>query len=209
MRLESKKPLLVDCDGVVADFVGATIKIANANGFNLSNDDIKHDTRQYPYWDACGLDRIVKDVGFCESIPVIDGAQEFIERIRGAGINVVFVTSPMKDSKHWHWERQQWLEKHFGVKRTNLIYATEKRYVNGFCFLDDHVGNILDWQEYNKNKAILIKQPWNEDVLNDCLGSANFETQILQHTKKNQSITRTKNWNDIYDIVTNEFEISI
>jgi 5'(3')-deoxyribonucleotidase len=198
MRKENMKPLLMDCDGVVADFVGATIKIANQNGFELTNNDVKHDTRRYPYWDVCGLEQIVKGPGFCESIPVIEGSQEFVERVRSAGINVVFVTSPMKESKHWHWERQQWLEKHFGVKRTNLIYATEKRFVNGFAFLDDHVGNVLDWQDYNNSHAVLVKQPWNEDVLKDTQAESPIS---LWHEKRKQSIVRTDDWNKIYEFV--------
>ena len=77
-----KKPLLADVDGVIANFVGATLKHAHAKGFDNKFSEMVNPTQEYPYWKACDLDRVVREPGFCESIDVLPGAQEFIENVR-------------------------------------------------------------------------------------------------------------------------------
>lgn len=201
MKKYPKKPLLVDCDGVLSGFIERTLEIAkDANpNFNLMTEDIEKDTRQYPYWTESNLDKIAYEPGFCESLKPLPGAQDFIEKVRKQDIQVICLTSPMKNNKHWHWERQEWLLKHYEIKRTELIFATDKRYVNGFCFLDDHVGNILDWQEYQGLPAVLIKRPWNNDVLKDCIQDKEKQS-VLWHNR-NQALFRTNDWEEIYNFV--------
>lgn len=203
---KNKKPLLMDCDGVVCDFHGGTFPYIKAAGINISHNDIKKDSREYEYWKAADLDRITKSPGFCSSLKPIDGAKEFVNKVRNKlNLDIIFVTSPMKDSPYWHWERQQWLKEHFDVKRTELIFAKDKRYVNGITLLDDHISNILDWQRYNQTSAMLIEQPWNEDILNDCLPEAGIDydkgVKIHYHIEERTSVHRSNNWDSIFKFV--------
>jgi 5'(3')-deoxyribonucleotidase len=214
MQMSEKRPILLDCDGVVASFVDRVLQIANEKlGTDHKFEDVKGNTQNYDWWKEAGLEEIVHEEGFCSSIPVIPGAQNFVEKLRETDHPIMFVTSPMNGSRYWFWERYLWLSKNFGVKRTELTFATEKRYVNGLVFLDDHVGNVLHWQEYQHRRAVLIARPWNEDIFKDCeieessryykeevlKDSANY--QMLFHAKKKQTVYRSNDWDAILKLV--------
>lgn len=225
-----RKPILVDADGVVASFVDRVLQIANEKlGTDHKFEDVKGNTQQYDWWEKADLEKIVKEEGFCTSIPVIPGAQDFVEKLRGTDHPIMFVTSPMKGSKYWFWERQEWLNKHFGVSRTELTFATNKRYVNGLVFLDDHVGNILDWQEYQNRRAVLVARPWNEDIFKDTTktefswyssvrlvyganptyGLTNKNYDFLNHEKKMQTVFRSNDWDAIFELIQKMSKTSI
>lgn len=201
MSKEKNKPILLDCDGVFSNFCQGCLNVANKKlGTNITIDSIKQDTRQYSWWNDANIEDAIMSPGFCESIPVIEGSKEFFKSLRELDHPIMFITSPYNKNKYWHWERQQWLEKHFEIKRTELTFATEKRYMNGLILLDDHVGNILHWQEYQKTDGVLIERPWNEDILKDC-SIFEDDKRRLFHTKKIQSVYRTNNWKEIYEFI--------
>lgn len=206
-NLDKNTPILLDCDGVVGGFNELATAIARDRGFDVTVDDCKGDCRATDWWKGSGLEEDWLKKGFCESIPVLPGSQEFVEKLRDMGLRVVFVTSPPKDNPTWPHERRLWLEKHFGARRVDVMFAVDKRYVHGLAFLDDHVRNILDWQEYNGGRGILIKRPWNEDILPDCSSLNVFsmldeeKVQLLWHNKRNQNVVRSNDWESILKVV--------
>lgn len=190
-------PLLVDCDGVLADFQGRCIEIANSRGQNVKRESILTDSRKYSWWKESGLDKDWTSPGFCTKLQAIPGAREFIDQVRADGIRVVFVTSPPKDATTWPYERRKWLEKHFDADRDDVIFASDKRFVHGFCFIDDHEKNILPWQEYwNSCGAILVEQPWNELFAQDqCIKMS--KKNVYVHKETGQEIYRMNDWTQI------------
>ena len=166
-----KKKVLIDCDGVVCDFMGAVVQFANASGKTSRQwkyEEITGDARKYPFWSESGLEEEWLREGFCSSLPVIEGAQDFVEKLRSDGFEVLFVTSPPRDGKYWTFERKNWLEKNFKAARGEVIFATDKRYVSGLTLIDDHVDNCLEWNGYNQHHgqdhlhSIMVAQPWNQ-----------------------------------------------
>lgn len=163
-----KKPILCDVDGVICGFMEQCLKIANESGKcdkTWLHEEMTGDIREMPLWNQCGLEEEWLKEGFCENLPILPGAQEFIESLRKLDRQIIFVTSPPRDSKTWPYERRRWLEKNFRAKRTEVIFAVDKRYVDGFVLIDDHEGNILGWQKYNNKPAILVAQPWNQKIV--------------------------------------------
>lgn len=176
-----KKPVLCDVDGVICGFMEYVLNFAkNSNCKSLvpEYDHIEGEIREYPFWFECNLEEEWKKEGFCESLPLLEGSQQFIESIRSLDFPIVFLTSPPKENKTWPYERRVWLEKHFRAKRTDVIFAVDKRYVDGVTLIDDHTRNAVDWKQYNKKESLLISRPWNRD----------FDSQIVLRPKNYQEI---------------------
>lgn len=200
-----KKPVLIDCDGVVADFVGTCLDYAKSVGVEpLSPEQIKMDIKKYDLWKQADLGNAVLREGFCYNIKLIEGAQEFVQAIRDMDIPIMFVTSPYEGSKHWHYERYQWLKTHFNINRKEIMFATEKRYVGGITLIDDKADNVLNWQRYNAPRfGILIAQPWNEKNIKDYCLVENYyqDNKMLWSETEQEYICIEKDWHRILDMI--------
>ncbi len=164
-----KKPILVDVDGVVGDWVGAVLDyINNKNGTSFVNEDVWDDLRiSHAEYFTPDVDAYIRSPGFCNKIKVIPGSQEAIEGLRAAGQTIMFLTSPYDNASTWCHDRFAWIKKHFDLPRHNVIYAKDKRYVNGRTLIDDHQQNCYDWAEYQRRYGschvpICVAQPWNQ-----------------------------------------------
>jgi hypothetical protein len=199
----------LDVDGVLAGFNEHCTSVARSKGFNVTVEDCKGDCRQQSWWHETGLEQAWTQPGFCEALPMLPGSQKFVEDLRKLDRRVMFLTSPPKDNPTWPYERRLWLEKNFGAKRVDVMFAVDKRYVNGVFFVDDHIKNILHWQQYQREAGVLIARPWNEEILKDCVEESSSliingynlqEVQVLDHTKKNMTVIRTPNYDDIVEL---------
>ena len=157
--MSNKKTVLLDVDGVLADFAGELLRWAGPQF-----------TRDQPTeWDltkALGIearqtlfDEYASEPGFCESLPLIDGAQEFVESLRRVA-HIVIVTSPYSAARLWTFERLRWLDKHFGISKHDVIFAKRKYLVRGDIMIDDAPHNI-DQFVFVGGRGILVSQPWN------------------------------------------------
>lgn len=174
MTLKNKKPVLLDVDGVLAGFIEKMLSYINNRNVEkypytitkeqlYSNKDISADIRKcVKEWDELCED-LAKSEGFCQTLPVLPGAQKFVQDLKDKGFNIMYVTSPYKDSPTWAYDRIEWLKRHFGASRYDIISTPEKRYVDGICLVDDKPENIQDWAQYNeRGYPILFDQPWNQ-----------------------------------------------
>lgn len=166
-----KADILLDCDGILSDFVTPALELV----FNHTGD--RHTVDEITQWDvfkAIGkkehehiLDHAVCNGGFCASLPVMPGSQEAVEELRKLG-DVYIVTSPY-DAPAWVYERTKWLGKHFGFTKKQVINASPKFMVMGDVLVDDSGSNLIDWSAKMKSKKIhglpiLWDRPWNADV---------------------------------------------
>jgi len=155
----NKPTVLLDVDGVLADFAGALLRWAGP----------KYTREQLTEWDltkALGLgdrqhlfDEYASEPGFCEWLPVIDGAQDFVEGLRSVA-DIVIVTSPYSAARLWTFERLRWLERHFGISKYDVIFAKRKYLVRGDIMVDDGPHNIEEFV-MRGGHGLLIEQPWN------------------------------------------------
>lgn len=161
--------ILMDVDGVCADFIGACLNFINdKHKTNYTNDDINQDIRKTlsHLWDD-DCEKMIKSPGFCESLSIIPGCLEAYEYFRKTGYRIVFCTTPYRNAPHWPHERFLWLKKHFKIEREDLIFATDKRFVHGVALIDDKPSNVISWKQYHMHAnnsggtGVVFKQPWN------------------------------------------------
>ena len=152
--------LLLDIDGVCADFTRHVIEWA---GSDLSPEDI---TR----WDIFSfltdsqrhrVHRMMKGSEFWTDLPLIEGAQESVERILVAGHEVVVVTTPWESCPTWAWVRRNWVCSNLGIKRSNILTGSRKELVYGDGFIDDRTDITTAWQRRHPGgQAFPFKAPY-------------------------------------------------
>lgn len=157
--MSTKPTVLLDVDGVLADFAGALLRWAGP----------QYTREQLTEWDlmkAIGLedrqhlfDEYASEPGFCESLQVIDGALGLVDELRRVA-DIVLVTSPYSAARLWTFERLRWLEKHFGISKHDVIFAKRKYLVKGDIMIDDAPHNIEAFIDQG-GLGLLIDQPWN------------------------------------------------
>lgn len=160
MTITTPRPtVLLDVDGVLADFSGELLRWVGP----------QYTRAQLTEWDltkALGIenrqhlfDEYASEPGFCESLPVLEGAQDFVEELRKVA-DVVIVTSPYSAARLWTFERLRWLERHFGISKYDVIFAKRKYLVKGDVMIDDGPHNIDEFVNRG-GRGLLIDQPWN------------------------------------------------
>lgn len=170
--------ILLDVDGVLADFVGSFLRMINRRRLAFSAIHkppfTRSDVTDYEIFDCLakkGLEtpELYKAIcwararqdGFCIDLEPLDGAVEAVTALRAIpSIEIYAVTTPL-DSHYWHWEREQWLQQHFEIDRQHTIFAHNKSLIRGDVFIDDQMENVMDWQAANP-KAYAV--PWDRTL---------------------------------------------
>ena len=147
-----KPTVLLDVDGVLADFVAAALNYVEAiTGKVIDPKTITtwevFDSLPDLKWCKEGVWDHITAPGGCSSIPIIPGAQLGVEALQRVA-NVVIVTSPMPTGRTWVYERERWLANHFNIYRKNIIHASDKSRVHGDLFIDDKLEHLQAWQKY-------------------------------------------------------------
>ena len=140
--------ILVDCDGVLADFVGRFLERVNAR---LGTMHRREDVTEYNISRALGWTPeqehqaySVVEPGFCTGLDVLPGAREGVEALQRFG-EIYVVTSPWLSCSTWEHERRQWLERHFGIPALRVISTEAKYVVSGDVLIDDKVEHLDAW----------------------------------------------------------------
>lgn len=156
--------VLIDCDGPLADFVGALCGALRRRGFfRRFETSIRH-------WDlslslshdeAAEVDTILRVPGFWSSMPRMPYAVELVQAIRRAGAEPFCVTSPYPTPRFFV-ERPHWLAPMFTPDETLFVRTGSKRLVDGEVLIEDHPGTAASWLDaHPKGNAILVDRPWN------------------------------------------------
>ena len=164
----SRLVVLLDVDGVIADFVTAYMDIV----FEVTAR--RYDPEQQIEYDivtACELTdkeharvrKYTHCTEFCrDDILPYEGAVEGVKRIAEVA-DVYFVTAPFVDHETWVHDRSLWLKRHFGAKLGRKVIFTEhKHLVRGDVFVDDKPSNVLAWHSaWPDGTPVLWNQPYN------------------------------------------------
>ena len=171
--MQSKPILMIDVDGVLADFVSPIVKHANwLTAEELTPDQITQWDIQamYPELPADDLYAPCMKKGFCEGLEEYRGAGDALQELR-QHFTVVACTTPFWRSPYWHYERTQWLMRR-GFQSNQIIFTADKGLVRGAALIDDKVDNVLDWERSNRpGLPILWKQPWSGTLPSPAHGS--------------------------------------
>lgn len=151
--------ILIDVDGVVADFTNTLLdELQVKNPAPTKWNFIKElDTETKEEAEA-----ILEDEEFWGGLPLIDGAKKAVRLLKAYGHDIVWVTAPWTSCARWEEARRFWISEHFGDDE--VIVASDKSDVPGDIFIDDKPDNVRAWQKANPNKkAFIYDQPYNRD----------------------------------------------
>lgn len=156
--------VLLDLDGVVADWTKAVAAVTEKYGHKLDTTswfqrkDLPEGIR----------DRVMSEIAapdFNLKFEVLAGAKEAVSALRAAGHEVHFVTS-LWDCPTWVYDRNRWLRKHgFCAAPSGVTYTKDKYVVSGQIFVDDKVSNVLKWRDKWEGRGVGVvwAQPWNAE----------------------------------------------
>jgi 5'(3')-deoxyribonucleotidase len=161
------KTILLDVDGVVADFLGHVHFYLRRN---FTSDLVDPD--QYTEWDFIAThltdqqrrftEYLLSSEDFWQKIPVMPSARYAVDCFNAAEMDVHFVTSPYKTCFGWADVRRDWLKRNLGVQNDHIHVSGSKHIYNGAVFVDDKPQNIHAWAEANPGgKAFLFEHSYN------------------------------------------------
>lgn len=161
--------VLLDCDGILSDFIGAVLLALRAEA------NITVDRESITTWEVFEslppeaqvyrtriYDLLKAKLG-CVSMRVYEGAKEGMKKLEEIA-DVVIVTSPFTGSDTWHSEREKWLKVHFGIPGVRVIHAQAKHHIKGDIFIDDKTAHVVKWAEAHPGgRAMLWNMKYNEN----------------------------------------------
>lgn len=158
------KRVILDCDGVIVDFVKGYLNLLNKHGgTSYVHTDISD-------WDIVGCLKIPASVSdkadaevtydFCRNLSPIAGAVEGVRELMKHA-DVLFLTSPWSAARGWHTAREEWLYDHLKVKPRQVMHGSAKDWVTADVFVDDKASTVEAWQKaHPRSLSILWDQPW-------------------------------------------------
>lgn len=160
--------VLLDVDGVLADFVGGLCRDLTARGFPRTPDDIRHwelrDT--LPANELRECHEIMATPGFCHGLPWYEGARDFVRTVRDEH-ELHILTAPFDGSETWMRERVAWLANDVPRDRVHFMSGKWKHLVAGDVLVEDHPLNAAAWLDANpRGIAALVDRPWNKPASN-------------------------------------------
>lgn len=159
--------VLLDCDGVLANFVGGWLALINAaRGTSFTPDDVTD-------WDICAsigipdgergaAKRLLAECpGFAGQLEVLPGAQDGVRRLQQIA-EVFIVTSPWGSHPTWTHDRDAWLRKHFDIRTSHIIHTGAKQVCVGNFLVDDKTDMCETWRMAHPNGlAVQWQTPHN------------------------------------------------
>ena len=164
----NKKIILVDMDGVLADFEARFLEVWKKEfphhpHVPLEKRETFYLEENYPG----GLEKEIESVfsapGFFENLDIIPGSKETLAKMEAMGHEVFICTSPISKYENCILEKYHWVSKNLGYKWTRkMIVTKDKTLVFGDILIDDkpeQVGlRIPAW------KHVLFEAPYNKHV---------------------------------------------
>ena len=148
----TRPTLLLDCDGVLADFVSAYLKIVE---FQLGR---SHTPAEVTRWDInaslgiTGVDssNVKRAIGnaprLARNLAVYDGAKYGVSELLDL-TDLYIVTSPWNSNPTWTHDREAWLFENFGIRSNRVIHTSAKHMVRGDILVDDKTETLVEWRD--------------------------------------------------------------
>lgn len=155
------KEIAVDCDGVLANFTDTILR--DIGSVYAMKDIARYEVRSYltPEQDAQAKARW-KTAEWWRTLPVVEGAQAGIEKIRSADLEPIIVTSPWVSCEGWEYARRAWLKEHFGITHSEVIVCSRKYMVRAMALIEDSTDKLHDWaQSWTMHHPLLFDAPYN------------------------------------------------
>lgn len=146
--------VLLDVDGVIADFVGTALRVVN-DLFGTSHTSA--DVTRFDIAGSLGLSddqRAIMQTALsgtprlAAGLAVLPGAADGVRRLREIA-EVYIVTSSWDSNETWEFDRKAWLFEHFGISRSHVIFAHAKHVCSGDFLIDDKTSTLVAWRDEN------------------------------------------------------------
>lgn len=144
------KRVLLDVDGVLCDFIDGVLDLVHETTGR------RHTREHVTAFDFAASLKLSRDeaalvkkaisyrANWWSSLPVLDGAQLGVERLREVA-EVFIVTSPWNSCPTWLHEREAWLKRHFQIPHSHVLVGSAKHIVAGHMLVDDKTETLRDW----------------------------------------------------------------
>jgi 5'(3')-deoxyribonucleotidase len=155
----------VDCDGVMADFVGLYLSILN---YHTGRDHVHEHVTCFDFASCVAStdedERVWRHIdahpGLVRGLEFIAGAKEALDELRKLG-TVRCLTSPHLGPT-WMPERARWLQA-AGFTKKQIVFCSDKALVPGDVFIEDNKDTCEAWQAAHPGGlAILFDAPHNQ-----------------------------------------------
>lgn len=156
--------LILDMDGVVADWMSAAIK---ALGFELRFKP--HHIDRWNVWECLGVSQEEfykpqrkRQRFWIDDVLPYEGAQEFVITLETYA-PVRFCTANTWRHMRASSDKMHWLRHYFGPKYAESAIITSDKYMVAApdrLLIDDTKGHISDWIDYG-GQAVLFPRSWN------------------------------------------------
>lgn len=153
------KTILLDCDGVICDFVGGI------NDYFRKNEIPTFEPHAIKSYDMCDYFTEEQKLAFerakqnlsARDLSWYAGAKDFVRSLQAIG-HVVIVTAAW-DPVTWCHDRNGWLAD--VIHKNDVLYvpAQHKHLIRGDALIEDNAKTLIQWAGDVK---ILISRPWNE-----------------------------------------------
>jgi 5'(3')-deoxyribonucleotidase len=168
-----KRPprLLLDCDGVLADFTGGALRVVrdvtkrHYNEVDVTTWEVldsiftKHpdDLRKR---EEC--EKRFNQEGFVSDLNPLPGSIQAVREMLDAGVDLHIVTSALHSSPTWVYERTCWLKKWYGIDKKRVHYTHTKYIIDGDLLVDDKPEHIKAWIEHRPGPGFLWSTGCNQ-----------------------------------------------
>lgn len=152
MTYTSRRPrVLVDCDGVLADFMSSALRIINRE---LDSRHTLYDVSEFDFAKSLGLSAV--DAGWVKRaigneprlaarLGVLPGAADGVRALRSVA-DVYIITSSWDSNETWEFDRKAWLRQHFDIHHHEIVFTAAKHICAGDVLVDDKTETLLNWQ---------------------------------------------------------------
>jgi 5'(3')-deoxyribonucleotidase len=162
-----RKQILLDQDGVLADFLSGAIKVLNrAYGRDITLEQYSKEFGRWGTYDYYGItvEQFWKPIddehNFWMNLEPMPWATKLYTALSAIG-DVTIVTTPSLDPDCAK-QKLQWLNYHLGIDSTQVFLGARKYLMAGNGILiDDYIKNVSAFQD-NGGQAILIPSTWNK-----------------------------------------------
>lgn len=154
------KRILLDCDGVLADFIGGVCDALDdlfGVADPLNGEPARMFTpEQVTEFDFCKgfalssdekraiMAHISKSPDFWRNLVAFPEAVDGVRRLREVA-DVYIVTSPWNSCRTWLSDREWWLRDRFDIPHSRVIACSAKHLVSGDMLVDDKTSTLVEW----------------------------------------------------------------
>lgn len=172
MTTTNKPVLLLDMDGIIADFNRFSIRTYNdIHGTNLDEGKCDlyiydHDVKD-PSIDKKALRKPYTEPGAFINLPLIEGSQEGVARL-SKFFEIYLLTTHYWSNPTCVYEKEVWLQRYFPALANNGIFTKHKPLVKGDVFVDDRPSNLAAWKAKNpEGKTGTLEYNWTDKANTD------------------------------------------